>query len=266
MPAKHETWMPLYIADYLGDTLHLTTEQHGAYLLLLMAAWKRGGSLPDDQAQLAQIARMPADRWQTHAAAIVLPFFTHDGGMLLHGRVQAELQAARANVDRKSRAGKAGAAAKWQKDGNRIADAMPAHRHDDAPSPSPSPSTPEGVEKAARKRAAFDAASIQLPEWLPREPWALWCAERRKTGKAITEAGARLQIKALATYRAEGCEPLAVIEHSIAGGYQGLYPPKGRAGQPQAAGGKQEALEARNAATAQRVLDDLAGEQGATNG
>jgi uncharacterized protein YdaU (DUF1376 family) len=266
MPAKHETWMPLYIADYLGDTLHLTTEQHGAYLLLLMAAWKRGGSLPDDQAQLAQIARMPIDRWQTHAAAIVLPFFTQSHGTLMHGRVSTELEAARTNVERKSRAGKAGAAAKWQKDGTRIADAKRPHWHDDAPSPSPSPSTPEGVERTARKRASFDAATIELPDWMPKELWGIWCHQRKRYGKTISEAGARLQIKALATYRDEGFKPEDVIEHSIACGYQGLYPPKSGPGVRRPTAGKQEALEARNAATAQRVLDDLAGEQGATNG
>jgi uncharacterized protein YdaU (DUF1376 family) len=42
-------WLPLWVDSYRGDTLDLTAEQHGVYLLLLMTAWKRhDNALPND--------------------------------------------------------------------------------------------------------------------------------------------------------------------------------------------------------------------------
>jgi uncharacterized protein YdaU (DUF1376 family) len=64
-----DTWMPLYIGDYLADTRRLTTTEHGAYLLMLMEQWRRGW-LPDDDAQLARITGLRVEQWRRCAATL----------------------------------------------------------------------------------------------------------------------------------------------------------------------------------------------------
>ena len=71
---KADIWMPLYIGDYLADTSRLTTEQHGAYLLLLMDYW-RSGKLPDKDQVLAQICKLTPDAW-SNAKAMLSQFFS----------------------------------------------------------------------------------------------------------------------------------------------------------------------------------------------
>lgn len=56
-------WMPLYVADYLGDTGHLSTVEHGAYMLLIMHYWQNGG-LPTEDPKLARICRLSLKEWQ----------------------------------------------------------------------------------------------------------------------------------------------------------------------------------------------------------
>ena len=48
--------MPLHVGDYLKETTHLDATLHGAYVLLIIDYWVKG-SLPDDDVQLARIAR-----------------------------------------------------------------------------------------------------------------------------------------------------------------------------------------------------------------
>ncbi|EBU7151572.1 hypothetical protein DKU94_23725, partial [Salmonella enterica subsp. enterica serovar Typhimurium] len=49
-------YMQLYIADYLADTMHLSAEEHGAYLLLMFNYWQTGRAIP--KSRLAKIARI----------------------------------------------------------------------------------------------------------------------------------------------------------------------------------------------------------------
>jgi uncharacterized protein YdaU (DUF1376 family) len=71
--SRRRPWMPLYIADYLADTGHLTTLQHGAYLLLIMHYWQHGG-LPQDDRALAQAVHLSVRAWRSNRSAIASMF------------------------------------------------------------------------------------------------------------------------------------------------------------------------------------------------
>lgn len=104
-------FMQLYVADYLGDTRHLTTEQHGAYLLLLMAMWRASGDLPNDAGKLARMAGLTPTRW-AKISGDVMALFEAREGRLSHKRITAELKKAQRTSDARSEAGLRGAEAK----------------------------------------------------------------------------------------------------------------------------------------------------------
>lgn len=107
MASKADTWMPLYIADYLRKTMHLNRDQHGGYLLLLMACWDRGGRLPNDAGQLAGIVRASPAEWKK-LAPVLLPFFEIEGEFLIQRRVIEEHEKAARLSEARRTAGKQG--------------------------------------------------------------------------------------------------------------------------------------------------------------
>jgi DNA-binding transcriptional ArsR family regulator len=89
----------------------------------------------------------------------------------------------------------------------------------DAPARAKRPAKPE----AKPDRIPF--ADLPLPTSIDREAWRRWCAFRVKTGrKTWTDDAARLSIRNLQRYLADGSDPIAVIEQSIANGWRGLFP------------------------------------------
>jgi uncharacterized protein YdaU (DUF1376 family) len=114
MPAKVDLWFPLYVGDYLADTMHLTTEEHGAYLLLLMAYWKNGKALCDDHKKLASICRMSLDAWSIAQASLKQFFDTESApGLWVHHRVEEELTKAREQRRRATDRAEKAAKARW---------------------------------------------------------------------------------------------------------------------------------------------------------
>ncbi len=73
--------LPIFTDAYLADTRHLTAEEHGAYLLLLMCAWRtRGCALKDDDRFLARSVGVTLPRWRK-LRPVMADFFTVEGGL-----------------------------------------------------------------------------------------------------------------------------------------------------------------------------------------
>lgn len=205
MSEKTDVWMPLFIGDYLRDTNRLTTEQHGAYLLLIMDYWTNGAP-PDEDDVLASITRLSTAAWKKSRPAISRLFRISDGAWH-HKRIEEELKNAAENSKKNTERAKKAAAKRWQKqsldDAPSIAPSIaPSNAQevlDKCPSPSPSPSvnpnplassvpistvgTPAGAVCARLRSEA------KIADAVPHHPKLLALLEAGLTADEIVAAG-----------------------------------------------------------------------------
>ncbi len=118
-------WFPLEPGRYLKNTLHLTTRQHGGYVLLIMAALEGGGRLPKSDAALASIAKLDAKGWKEDGGTLKA-YLTDGGDHWLHEYAAFLCADVRARLDAKSKAGKKGAEKRWRGRANGKAMAVPS--------------------------------------------------------------------------------------------------------------------------------------------
>lgn len=190
-------YMKLYVADYLGDTHHLSAIEHGAYMLLLMGMWRAGGSLPAADANLYRLARCTPDEWETVRAAI-LPFFKRSRGRLTHKRIASEMAKYETVSRHRSEAGKAGAAKKARKDSE--VDQANAVVLPTKPEPEPEPKIREANASLSIARTGPTATEIARGFVL------FWTEYPKRVGK---DAAAKSFANAMR--RAGGSDPLETI-------------------------------------------------------
>lgn len=166
---KTDIWMPLYIGDYLADTSRLTTEQHGAYLLLLMDYW-RSGRLPDDDKVLSQISKLSNDAW-SNARAMLEQFFSIEDGYWIHSRVEQEMAEAKVNKQKNHDRAVKAAKSRWNH-ANSNATSNTNAMLEECPSPSPSHKNNTTVAKATK------GTRWQKGFALPSE-WVEFCKKER---------------------------------------------------------------------------------------
>lgn len=237
-------YMQLYIADYLADTMHLSAEEHGAYLLLMFNYWQTGKPIPKNR--LAKIARLTNERW-TDVEPSLQEFFCDNGEEWVHLRIEEDLASVREKLTKKSAAGKASVQARRSRKEADVqtkqernltgvqTDVEVVFEHDvntkatnkdtDKDLKTDPPLNPPRGNRGVKK---FDPLDITLPNWISVSLWREWVEFRQALRKPIrTEQGANGAIRELEKFRQQGFSPEQVIRHSIANEYQGLFAPKG---------------------------------------
>lgn len=237
-------YMQLYIADYLADTMHLSAEEHGAYLLLMFNYWQTGKPIPKNR--LAKIARLTNERWADVEPSL-REFFCDNGEEWVHLRIEEDLASVREKLTKKSAAGKASVQARRSRKEADVqtkqernltgvqTDVEVVFEHDvntkatnkdtDKDLKTGPPLNPPRGNRGVKK---FDPLDIALPNWISVSLWREWVEFRQALRKPIrTEQGANGAIRELEKFRQQGFSPEQVIRHSIANEYQGLFAPKG---------------------------------------
>ena len=214
-------FMQLYVADFLADTQHLTTEEIGAYLLILMTMWRSGGSLPHDQKVLARCARLSGRRW-ADAWERLSPLLTISGGQVTQKRLSEEYAKAMQKSAVRAASGSKGGAAKALK-GNELPLAnghvLPQHSSDIR------------LKKEKKKKDGAKAPSLlpglQFPDWWPVPAWEGYVAMRKKKRAPMTDRAVEMVIAEVTKLRAAGQDPAAVMDQSTRKAWTDVYPVKG---------------------------------------
>lgn len=212
-------WIPIYLDDYTGDTMHLTCEEHGAYFQMMLAYYRSERPLPASDRSLAAIVKLPMDRWM-ECRPTLAAFFREERGFWHHERIEAEI-AERASKHAQSIArAQAGAAAMHAKKGHKPASsnaqASPKQKIRPKPATSTATTLPEPVPEVCSNSAHLHIhpSITEGEEGSPSTVSENDQGEEDTIGKLI-DPEFRPAEGHLETCRADGASP-AQIEHEIA--------------------------------------------------
>lgn len=99
---RHAPFIPFFVDAYLADTIHLNTEEHGAYMLLLINMWRGGYKpLPDDKKIFCKITGLSDYKWQRVREKLE-PFFLIADGHWRHKRMERDWDNVKKRINNKT--------------------------------------------------------------------------------------------------------------------------------------------------------------------
>lgn len=204
-----------HIGDFLGGVTHMTTEEIGAYTLLIIAHYQYGElGLPKDQKRLAIIAKTTPSKWKKISVA-VLAMFEETDTNFVQKRVVFELK----NISDRSNDQRSKALKRWN---SSDAVAMPWQCRGNA-NHKPLTINHKPIEEDKKDKPPIPP----LPDWLSKTDWDDFISMRKKIKKPLTGRAMELVLKKLDKFRQAGHDPTAVLQNSIINCWQDVYEPRG---------------------------------------
>jgi uncharacterized protein YdaU (DUF1376 family) len=202
--------LPLFTDAFLGDTLHLTAAQIGAYMMMLMAAWRAPDcTLPNDDTFLARVCRMDKRTWQANKGVILAFWHVTDDAKLFQKRLKDERIYVEDKRNKNVAAGNASALKRKKRHSTGVATCEQPKTNQPTPTPILSKE---------------DKSSSDKPHDVSAEAWEDFLAIRKKKKAQNTEFALKLVHDELAKLKEQGFSPQAVVEQSIRSSWIDVFP------------------------------------------
>lgn len=179
-----DIFIPLYVGDYLSATTDLTVDEHGAYLLLILNLWRRGGYLANDTKRLARMVGVTPKRFSKIFLKISAYFFHFSSAK--HGEIicnERVLKVMREKLEKTLKA-RNSAQFRWDAEKSLNANALPKHIRNGMRNVCYSESESELTHTLTRERdfspptkeAAIAFAAVAFPKADAGRFWDHWQA------------------------------------------------------------------------------------------
>lgn len=191
-----------WIGDWKRKTAHLSFEEKGAYGELLDYLYSSDmGSLPPSKDSVYRIAGAQSNSERKAVDVILAQFFAADDAGFHQKRATEEISKRKAYLAGQREFGKR----RWEKEKN------------------------DAQEKKLSARSKTPSPPIEIPTWLNKETFCNWIATRpARARKTVAQQAA---IEKLSTYKKAGHDPNAIVQDSLANGWQGLFAPDEKKGE-----------------------------------
>lgn len=177
--------LPLFTDAYMADTRHLTAAQHGAYLLLLMTAWRMPDcKLPDDDKFLSRCASMDLRTWRANRDAIMAFWKVDETQKFYQGRLLDERKYVDDMKRKNSEAGKASAL----KRNNRQSTTVATKAQRDS-----NPHTHTHTILKDNTSVLSKKATRLAQDWVLPEEWGIWAEQFNLTTEQIVTEGQKFK-------------------------------------------------------------------------